>query len=76
MRIAHLSLTDYRNYATASVDFAPGANLIVGRNGQGKTNMVEAIGYLATLGSHRVASDGPLIRAGVDAAIIRARLQS
>ncbi|MET0726338.1 MAG: DNA replication/repair protein RecF [Leifsonia sp.] len=76
MRIAHLSLTDYRNYERAEIEFGPGPTLIVGRNGQGKTNLVEAIGYLATLGSHRVASDQPLIRAGEDAAIIRARLQS
>ncbi|MEJ3405667.1 DNA replication/repair protein RecF [Rathayibacter sp. YIM 133350] len=76
MRIAHLSLKDYRNYRAAEVDFVAGPNLIVGRNGQGKTNMVEAVGYLATLGSHRVATDAPLIRSGEDAAIIRARLQS
>ena len=76
MRIGHLSLTDFRNYERAEVDFTAGPNLIVGRNGQGKTNMVEAVGYLATLGSHRVSTDAPLIRAGADAAIIRARLQS
>ncbi|KQQ93518.1 recombinase RecF [Leifsonia sp. Leaf325] len=76
MRIAHLSLTDYRNYERAEVSFDAGPTLIVGRNGQGKTNLVEAIGYLATLSSHRVSNDQPLIRAGRDAAIIRARLQS
>ena len=48
--------------------------MLVGRNGQGKTNLVEAIGYLATLGSHRVSGDQALIRAGADAAIIRALL--
>jgi DNA replication and repair protein RecF len=76
MRIAHLSLTDYRNYERAEVEFGSGPTLVVGRNGQGKTNLVEAIGYLATLSSHRVSSDQPLIRAGQDAAIIRAKLQS
>ena len=53
----------------------PGANLFVGRNGQGKTNLIESLGYLSTLGSHRVSSDQALIRAGADSAVIRARLQ-
>lgn len=55
--------------------FSAGPNLIVGRNGQGKTNLVEALGYLSTLGSHRVSSDKAMIRAGREAAIIRARLE-
>ena len=42
----------------------PGVNVLVGRNGTGKTNLVEALGYLATLGSHRVATDAPLVRRG------------
>ena len=75
MIVTHLQLSDFRNYAEASVDLVTGPNLFVGRNGQGKTNLVEAIGYLSTLGSHRVASDQALIRAGRDAAIIRARLE-
>ncbi len=75
MYVSHLSLTDYRNYAVAEVELTPGANLIVGRNGQGKTNLVESIGYLSTLGSHRVSSDLALIRAGKESAIIRARLE-
>lgn len=75
MIVTHLNLSDYRNYAVADVAMAPGANLFVGRNGQGKTNLVEALGYLSTLGSHRVSTDSALIRAGQDAAIIRARLQ-
>jgi DNA replication and repair protein RecF len=73
--VTHLNLSNYRNYAVADVAMAPGANLFVGRNGQGKTNLVEALGYLSTLGSHRVSTDSALIRAGEDAAIIRARLQ-
>ena len=56
MYVARLSLTDYRNYARAELDLGPGATVLVGRNGQGKTNLVEAIGYVATLGSHRVPS--------------------
>jgi DNA replication and repair protein RecF len=74
VHVARLSLTDYRNYATAELDLAPGATVLVGRNGQGKTNLVESIGYLATLGSHRVSGDQALIRAGADAAIVRALL--
>ncbi|QEO14514.1 DNA replication/repair protein RecF [Agromyces intestinalis] len=74
MHVVRLSLTDYRNYARAELDLEPGATVLVGRNGQGKTNLVESIGYLATLGSHRVSGDQPLIRAGADAAIVRALL--
>lgn len=75
MRVQHLSLTDFRNYAQVEVSFAPGPNLIVGRNGQGKTNLVEALGFLSTLGSHRVSTTSAMIRAGQDAGIIRARLE-
>lgn len=74
MRVTHLSLTDFRNYAAAEVPLLAGTNLIVGRNGQGKTNLVEALGYLSTLGSHRVSDDKAMIRAGQSAAVIRARL--
>lgn len=75
MRVTHLSLTDFRNYTQAEVPFVSGPNLIVGRNGQGKTNLVEALGFLSTVGSHRVSNDQAMIRAGQDAAIIRARLE-
>ncbi|MEJ1230774.1 MAG: DNA replication/repair protein RecF [Galbitalea sp.] len=74
MRVAHLSLTDFRNYESAELDLEPGPNLFVGSNGQGKTNLVEALGYLSTLGSHRVSSDHAMIRSGRDSAIVRARL--
>jgi DNA replication and repair protein RecF len=74
VHVARLSLIDYRNYRTAELELEPGATVIVGRNGQGKTNLVESIGYLATLGSHRVSSDQALIRAGADAAVVRAVL--
>jgi DNA replication and repair protein RecF len=74
VHVARLSLIDYRNYARAELDLSPGATVFVGRNGQGKTNLVESIGYLATLGSHRVTGDQALIRAGADAAIVRALL--
>jgi len=72
MRILRLSLTDWRNYETADLDFEPGANVLAGRNGQGKTNLVEAIGFLTTLGSHRVSGDAALVRAGAESAVIRA----
>lgn len=75
MRVTHLSLTDFRNYTQVEVPILPGPNLIVGRNGQGKTNLVEALGFLSTLGSHRVSTTSAMIRAGQDAAIIRARLE-
>jgi DNA replication and repair protein RecF len=72
MRITSLKLTDWRNYESAEVEFEPGANVLAGSNGQGKTNLVEAIGFLTTLGSHRVSGDAALVRAGTDAAVIRA----
>ena len=74
MRVTHLSLTDFRNYERADVPLLPGPNLFVGRNGQGKTNLMEALGFLSTLGSHRVSVDLAMIRAGEAAAIVRARL--
>jgi DNA replication and repair protein RecF len=73
--VASLSLIDFRNYESAAVELGPGPNLFVGPNGQGKTNLVEAVGYLGTLGSHRVSTDQALIRSGADAAVVRARLQ-
>ena len=76
MIVSQLNLTDFRNYSTADVFLRPGANLFVGSNGQGKTNLVEALGYLSTLGSHRVSSEQAMIRQGQDAAIIRARLEN
>ena len=75
MFIKHLSLANFRNYETAEVSFEPGVNLLVGPNGQGKTNLVEAIRYLSTLSSHRVAGYIPLIRNAqppIAQAIIRA----
>ncbi len=74
MRVSALHLTDFRSYAQAQAEFGPGVTTLVGRNGQGKTNVVEAIRYLSTLSSHRVATDAPLIRQGADAATVRARV--
>ncbi|PWJ26996.1 DNA replication and repair protein RecF [Branchiibius hedensis] len=70
MYVAHLVLTDFRSYDHVDLALAAGPSLFVGQNGQGKTNLVEAIGYVASMGSHRVASDGPLIRAGTGQAVI------
>ena len=72
MHLRRLSLTDFRSYAEADLALEPGITTFVGSNGQGKTNLVEAAGYLATFGSHRVATDAPLIRQGADRAILRA----
>jgi len=72
--VEQLSLVDFRNYAEADVSLHPGPNVFVGRNGQGKTNLAEAIAFFATLGSHRVSTDAPMVRHGSDAAIVRARL--
>lgn len=74
MIVERLGLVDFRNYAEADVTLHPGPNVFVGRNGQGKTNLAEAIAFLATLGSHRVSTDAPLVREGKDAAFVRARL--
>ena len=76
MYVQHLSVADFRSWPRADVAFEPGASVLVGRNGQGKTNLLEAIGYLATLGSHRVAADAPLIRAGAERAIVQAAVIS
>lgn len=74
MIVEHLSLVDFRNYATAELTLHRGPNVLVGLNGQGKTNLAEAIVFLATLGSHRVSSDAPMVRDGQEFAVIRARL--
>ncbi len=73
MYVSQLSLTDFRSYPELDIELAPGANAFVGPNGQGKTNLVEAVGYAATLGSHRVASDAALVRAGAPRAVVRVR---
>ena len=76
MFITHLSVADFRSWSLAELELEPGVTTLLGRNGQGKTNLVEAVEYLATLGSHRVASDAPLIRFGTDRALVRARVQA
>jgi len=71
MHVKHLTLSNFRNYATVDLPLATGINLLVGKNGQGKTNLAEAIFYAATLGSHRVSGYLPLIKQGESKAIIR-----
>lgn len=72
MHVAHLTLHDFRSYADLDVELEAGPVAFVGRNGQGKTNLVEAIDYLSRLSSHRVAADAPLVRAGAEQAVVRA----
>ena len=74
MHVAHLSLTDFRSYPQVELPLEPGVTALVGPNGQGKTNLVEAIGYVATLGSHRVPSDAAMVRAGTSRAVVRAKV--
>jgi len=71
LHVRHLTLKDFRSYPSAELALTPGVTTLVGLNGQGKTNIVEAVGYLATLGSHRVATDQPLVRFGAAQAIVR-----
>ena len=72
MHVRTLAVTDFRSWEHVELAFEPGATVLVGANGQGKTNLVEALGYLATLGSHRVATDAPLVRQGAERAVVGA----
>jgi DNA replication and repair protein RecF len=74
--VDHLQLADFRSYAGVDVALGAGVSVFLGANGQGKTNLVEAVAYLSTLSSHRVAADLPLVRAGAERAVIRARVQA
>ena len=74
MYVGTLSLRDFRSYAEVDLSFDRGVSVLVGANGQGKTNVVEALYYLATLSSHRVATDAPLVRVGAARAGVAARL--
>jgi DNA replication and repair protein RecF len=76
VHLTRLALTDFRSYAAADLALAPGVSTFTGPNGQGKTNLVEAAAYVATFGSHRVATDAPLIRHGAQRAILRAVVTS
>ncbi|WP_117211374.1 DNA replication/repair protein RecF [Allorhizocola rhizosphaerae] len=71
MHVRRLELVDVRSYERAAVELEPGASVLIGPNGVGKTNLVEALGYVATLASHRVSTDQPLVRVGADRGVIR-----
>ena len=71
MYVRRLELHDFRSYPEVVVELDPGSSVLIGPNGHGKTNLVEAIGYVATLSSHRVATEAPLVRYGAERAVIR-----
>ena len=74
MFVDHLQLTDFRSYESVDLPFQAGVTTFVGANGQGKTNLVEALEYLSTMSSHRVASEVPLVRSGAIRAVVRAKV--
>lgn len=74
MFVTELELNNFRSYVNVAVTFKPGINVLIGTNGQGKTNLVEAIGYMSTLSSHRVPSDQPLVKQDSQSAHIRLRV--
>jgi DNA replication and repair protein RecF len=76
MFVDHLQLTDFRSYESVDLPLESGVSTFVGANGQGKTNLVEAIEYLSTMSSHRVATEVPLVRSGAARAVVRARVQA
>ncbi|GLW29892.1 DNA replication/repair protein RecF [Actinoplanes regularis] len=71
MHVRRVELVDFRSYERVAVDLDPGVSVLVGQNGMGKTNLIEALGYVAALDSHRVATDAPLVRFGAGSAVIR-----
>jgi DNA replication and repair protein RecF len=74
MHVSALALTDFRSYKEVTVELQPGTSVFIGANGQGKTNLIEAVAYLATLSSHRVATDTPLVHRDCNRAVIGARV--
>jgi DNA replication and repair protein RecF len=72
MYARQLEVTDFRSWEHARLGLEPGISVLIGANGQGKTNLLEALGYLSTLSSHRVASNAPLVRQGAARAVVRA----
>ena len=75
MHVARLVLHDFRSYPTAELDLEPGPTSFIGANGQGKTNLVEAVDYVSRLDSHRVSGDAPLVRVGADQAVVRVEVK-
>ncbi|MFZ8871563.1 MAG: DNA replication/repair protein RecF [Candidatus Nanopelagicaceae bacterium] len=74
MKISHLSLLDFRSYSNLELNLEGGTHIFIGENGEGKTNIIEAVMYLALLSSHRISSDAPLIKLGRERAYIRAKV--
>lgn len=74
MKISHLSLQDFRSYKNLELPLNEGTHIFIGENGEGKTNIVEAIMYLALLSSHRISTDAPLIKLGAERGYIRAKV--
>jgi DNA replication and repair protein RecF len=75
VHVTQLALTDFRSYSQVHLDLQPGVSSFIGPNGQGKTNLVEAVEYVASQSSHRVATEQPLVRFGADQAIVRLSVQ-
>jgi len=76
VHVSRIALTDFRSYPAVDLQLGPGVTGFTGPNGHGKTNLVEALGYAATLGSHRTATDAPLVRRGAERAIVRVQVDS
>src|SRR5215218_4515077 len=76
MRVEQLWLTGFRSYPTADVTFSPGFNAVLGRNGEGKTNLLEAIAYLSRQQSFRGAPPAAMVRGSAQAAVVRGQLRS
>src|ERR1700757_1982481 len=70
MYVRHLGVRDFRSWSCADIDLEPGRTVFIGANGYGKTNLVEALWYLSTLSSHRVATDAPLVRTGQPRSVV------
>ena len=75
MFISNLSLTTFRSYKNLELELNPGISIFIGRNGEGKTNIIESVLYLSFLSSHRVSSDQPLVQLGSPSAYVRAKTQ-
>ena len=71
MHVVSLTAVDFRSYSFVEINLEPGVTTFIGSNGQGKTNLVEAISYCSTLSSHRVSQDLPLVKSDQPRAIVR-----
>jgi DNA replication and repair protein RecF len=74
MQLAHLWLTDFRGHESSEVEVGPGITVFAGGNAQGKTTVLEAVGWLARMSSFRGAPDAALVRVGCERAIVRAEI--